>query len=123
MAEIVQFGLWVRLEAKPGKEAEVEKFLASALAAVQQEHGTIAWFAIRLGPTTYGIFDAFEDDAGRQTHLSGSVAAALKQKAAELFAEPPVIQHADILAIKLPNQGEQEGSATPLRERSQGKGI
>jgi quinol monooxygenase YgiN len=69
---------------------------------VQAEPATIAWFAIRLGPSTFGIFDAFPDDAGRQAHLSGRVAAALMAKASELLAQPPVIEQVDVLAAKLP---------------------
>lgn len=68
---MVKVALFVRLEAKPGKEAEVEAFLKSGLAIVEEEPATIAWFAIRLGPSTFGIFDAFPDEAGRQAHLSG----------------------------------------------------
>jgi len=103
---MVKVALWVRLEAKPGKEAEVESFLRNGLPIVQQEPATTAWFAIRLGPSTFGIFDAFPDDAGRQAHLSGKVAAALKEKAAELFAQPPSIQQIDVLAAKLPGSGK-----------------
>jgi quinol monooxygenase YgiN len=94
--------LFVRLEAKRGKEAEVEEFLRNGLQIVQEEPATIAWFGIRLGPSTFGIFDAFPDDAGRQAHLSGKVAAALKARAAELFAQPPQIEKVDVLAAKLP---------------------
>ena len=72
------------------------------LAVVQAEPATVAWFAIRLGPTTFGIFDAFPDDSGRQAHLSGRVAAALMAKASELLAQPPVIEQVDVLAAKLP---------------------
>ncbi len=71
---MVKVALLVRLEAKPGKEAEVESFLRGGLAIVQQERATTAWFAIRMGASTFGIFDAFPDDAGRQAHLSGRVA-------------------------------------------------
>ncbi len=74
---MVKFALYVRLEAKPGKESDVENFLRGGLSIVQQEPATTAWFAIRLGPSTFGIFDAFPDEAGRQAHLSGRVAAAL----------------------------------------------
>jgi quinol monooxygenase YgiN len=94
----------VRLEAKPGKEAEVESFLRSGLSLVEAEPGTIAWFGIRLGPSTFGIFDAFPDEAGRQAHLEGRVAEALMAKASELFAEPPLIEKVDVLAAKLPAQ-------------------
>jgi quinol monooxygenase YgiN len=94
--------LLVTLEAKPGKEAEVDAFLRGGLPIVQDEPATIAWFGIRMGPTTFGIFDAFPDDAGRQAHLSGRVAAALMAKAGELLAQPPRIEKVDVLAAKLP---------------------
>lgn len=99
---MVNVALFVRLEAKPGKEAEVERFLRDGLAIVQEEPATIAWFAIRMGPSTFGIFDAFPDEAGRQAHLSGKVAAALMSKADELFAQSPTIEKIDVLAAKLP---------------------
>jgi len=99
---MVNVALLVRLEAKPGKEAEVESFLRSALPIVQQEPATTAWFAIRMGPSTFGIFDAFPDNSGRQTHLSGRVADALMAKASELFSQPPSIEQIDVLADKLP---------------------
>jgi quinol monooxygenase YgiN len=85
---MVKVALFVRLEAKPGKEKEVESFLVSGLPIVNEEPATTAWFGIRLGPSTFGIFDAFPDEAGRQAHLSGKVAAALMAKAGELFSEP-----------------------------------
>jgi len=99
---MVKLALFVRLEAKPGKEADVESFLRGGLPIVQDEPATIAWFGIRLGPTTFGIFDAFPDEAGRQAHLSGKVAAALMAKAPQLLATPPVIEKVDVLAAKLP---------------------
>ncbi|HEY6802870.1 MAG TPA: antibiotic biosynthesis monooxygenase [Pyrinomonadaceae bacterium] len=98
---MVTVGLYVRLEAKPGKEAEVEAFLKSGLALVEEEPETTAWFAIRMGQSTFGIFDVFPDDAGRQAHLSGKVAAALMEKAPELLAEAPAIKKIDVLAAKL----------------------
>jgi quinol monooxygenase YgiN len=94
--------LLVRLEAKRGKEAEVESFLRGGLAIVEEEPATTAWFAIRMGPSTFGIFDAFPNEAGRQAHLSGRVAAALMAKASELFSQPPAIENIDVLAAKLP---------------------
>ncbi|MDQ8909436.1 putative quinol monooxygenase [Acinetobacter nosocomialis] len=94
--------LYVRLEAKPGKEDEVEAFLKAGLPIVMEEPATVAWFGLRLGPTTFGIFDAFPDEAGRQAHLSGKVAAALMAQAEELFSEPPSIEKVDVLASKLP---------------------
>ncbi len=99
---MVTVALFVRLEAKPGREADVESFLRDGLPLVQEEPATTAWFGIRLGPSTFGIFDAFPNDAGRQAHLSGKVAAALMAKASELFAKPPVIEKVDVLAAKLP---------------------
>jgi quinol monooxygenase YgiN len=92
--------LWVRLEAKPGKEKDVENFLKSGLVLVQQEPETVAWFGIRMNASTFGIFDAFPDDRGRQAHLSGQVAAALMAKAGELLAKPPSIEKIDLLAAK-----------------------
>jgi quinol monooxygenase YgiN len=111
MAESVKVALFVRLEAKPGKEAEVEKFLRGGLALVQQEPATTVWFGIRLGPSTFGIFDAFPDEAGRQAHLSGQVAAALMANAPELLAEAPSIEKVDVLAAKLPGQSGERFSA------------
>ena len=99
---MVKVALLVRLEAKPGKEAAVEKFLAGALPLANQEATTPVWFALRLGPTTFAIFDAFADDAGRQTHLSGPIASALMANAAELLARAPQIEQVDVLAVKLP---------------------
>ncbi|HEV7665525.1 MAG TPA: antibiotic biosynthesis monooxygenase [Chloroflexota bacterium] len=95
-------GLFVRLEAKPGREGDVEKFLKSAVPLVQAEPATIAWFALRLGPSTFAIFDAFPDDAGRQAHLSGKVAEALMANASELLAQTPRIEQVEVLADKLP---------------------
>jgi quinol monooxygenase YgiN len=100
MAE-VKVGLLVRIEALPGREAEVQQFLEGGLQIVQQEPGTVTWYAIRLGPTTFGIFDTFADDAGRQAHLSGQVAAALMENVGKLFGEP-TIEQVDVLAAKLP---------------------
>jgi quinol monooxygenase YgiN len=100
---MVKVALLVRLEAKPGKEADVESFLRSGLPVVQEEPATTAWFALRLGPSTFGIFDAFPDESGRQAHLSGQVAAALMARASELFSQPPVIEKVDVLAVKLPS--------------------
>ena len=98
---MVKVALLVRLEAKPEKEAELESFLRGGLSIVQEEPATTVWFAIRLAPSTFGIFDAFPDEAGRQAHLSGRVAAGLMAKASELLAQPPVIQKVDVLAAKL----------------------
>src|SRR4051795_2686534 len=94
--------LLVTLEAKPGKEADVADFLTGAVPLVQEEPDTVAWFAIQLGPTTFGIFDAFPDAGGRDAHLNGKVAAALMQQAPDLFAQDPDIKQVDVLADKLP---------------------
>ena len=99
---MMNVGLFVRLEAKPGRQAEVESLLQGGLAIVQGEPSTIAWFAIRLGPSTFGIFDAFPDEAGRQAHLSGRVAAALMARAPELLSSPPSIEEVEVLAVKVP---------------------
>ena len=99
---MVKVALLVRLEAKPGKEEDVANFLRGGLALVEAEPATTAWFAIQLGPTTFAIFDAFPDEEGRQAHLAGKVAAALMEKAPELFAQPPAIEKCDVLAAKLP---------------------
>lgn len=99
---MVKVALFARLEAKPGKEAEVAAFLKAGLPLVEAEPATTAWFGIQLGPSTFGIFDAFPDDAGRQAHLAGKVAAALMAKASDLLATPPSIEMIDVLAAKLP---------------------
>jgi quinol monooxygenase YgiN len=94
--------LWVALEAKAGKEQELEDFLAGALRLVQAEPATITWYALRMGPGKFGIFDTFPDEAGRQAHLQGKVAAALMAKAEELLAKPPRIEKVSLLAAKMP---------------------
>jgi quinol monooxygenase YgiN len=99
---MVTVGLYVRLEARPGKEQEVASFLEGALPLVNDEPDTTAWFAIKMGPSTFGIFDVFENDEGRDAHLNGKVAAALMDNADELFSEPPSIEKIDVLANKLP---------------------
>jgi quinol monooxygenase YgiN len=99
---MTKFALYVQLEAKRGKEQQVADFLKSALPLVQAEPGTTAWFAIKMGPSTFGIFDAFPDDEGREAHLAGRVAEALMAKADELLASAPQIHKVDVLADKLP---------------------
>ena len=94
--------LLVVLEAKAGQEAELASFLVSALPLVQDEPQTAAWFAVRLGPSRFAIFDTFPDEAGREAHLAGRVAAALMERAPDLLAQQPSIEHAEILAEKLP---------------------
>jgi quinol monooxygenase YgiN len=99
---MVKLALFVRLEAKPGKEAAVADFLASALPLANAEAGTTAWFALKFGPSTFGVFDAFQGEAGRQAHLSGPIAAALMANAAALLSVAPKIEQVDLLAAKLP---------------------
>jgi quinol monooxygenase YgiN len=99
---MVKTGLLVRLEAKPGKEAEVASFLRGALPIVEGEPATAAWFALQLGRSTFGIFDVFPDESGRQAHLAGKVAEALKARASDLLAAPPLIEKVDVLESKLP---------------------
>jgi quinol monooxygenase YgiN len=98
---MVNLALYVRLEAKPGQEAALKAFLESALPLAEGEAFTPVWFALQFGPSTFGIFDAFEDEAGRQAHLEGQIAAALMAKAGELLARPPTIEKVDLLAAKL----------------------
>ena len=93
-------GLWVRLEAKPGKEKDVAEFLKGGLALVEQEPKTVTWYAIQLSPSIFGIFDTFADDSGRDAHLAGRVAEALMAKAPDLLAKAPSIEKIDILAAK-----------------------
>ncbi len=99
---MVTVGLLVRLHARAGKEGDVASFLEGGLPLAEAEPDTTAWFAIRLGPSEFGIFDVFPDDGGRQAHLAGPIAAALMERAGELFAEPPAIEPLDVLAAKLP---------------------
>jgi quinol monooxygenase YgiN len=94
--------LFVRLEAKPGKENDVAAFLAQGLELAHQEKTTPVWFAFRISPTTFAIVDAFEDESGRQTHLNGPIAKALMAQAPTLLASPPVIEPMDVLGAKLP---------------------
>jgi quinol monooxygenase YgiN len=96
--------LFARLEAKTGKEREVEQFLQKGLAMANDEAKTPIWFALRLGPTTFGVFDAFADDSGRQSHLNGPIARALMGVAPELFSKPPAIEAIEVLGAKLPGQ-------------------
>src|SRR5687767_12299135 len=94
--------LFARLEAKPGKEKELAAFLDQGLQLANQEATTPVWFALRLGPTTFAIFDAFRDEAGRQAHLDGPIAKALMANAPTLLATPPVIERLEVLGVKLP---------------------
>ena len=100
---MTQHALYVQLEAKPGKEQEVAAFLSNARPMVDDEPDTTAWFAIRMGPRTFGIFDAFASERGREAHLSGKVATQMMSKASQLFTKPPEIHRVDVLADKLPH--------------------
>jgi quinol monooxygenase YgiN len=99
---MARFALYVPLEAKPGKEKEVADFLRAAVPLVNAEPGTISWYAIQEGPSSFAIFDTFDDEAGREAHLNGKVAAALmeKVKAGDMFAKTPDIHKLDIIADK-----------------------
>jgi len=92
--------IWAQLEAKPGKEKDIEEFLKSAQPLAERERGTISWYAIKMGPGKYGIFDTFADENGRNAHLNGEIAKALFAKANELFAKPPEIFKPEVLAVK-----------------------
>lgn len=98
----MKLALFARLEAKPGKEKDVADFLQQGLALANQEASTLMWFALRVGPTTFAIFDTFGDEAGRQRHLNGPIAQALMAQAPTLFAAAPAIEPLEILAAKLP---------------------
>lgn len=98
---MVKLALFVRLEAKPGQEAALEHFLKSALPLAEAEATTPLWFALKFGPSTFGIFDAFTTESGRQTHLSGAIAAGLMANADKLLAAPPKIETVDLLAAKV----------------------
>jgi quinol monooxygenase YgiN len=97
---MVKLALFARLKAKPGKEAAVAQFLETGLALANQEATTPIWFALQLSPSTFGVFDAFHDEAGRQAHLTGPIAQALMGPASELLAAPPSIERIDILGLK-----------------------
>jgi quinol monooxygenase YgiN len=101
MNKTVSIGILATLKAKPGREDDVAEFLKSALPLANQEEATTVWFALRLGPSTFGIFDAFPDETGRAAHLSGPIASALMAKWQEFLSEPPIIEKVDVLAAKL----------------------
>jgi protease I len=94
--------LFVRMQAKPGRESDVEDLLRDGLSLVQDEPATTSWFGIRLNDNTFGIFDTFDDDSGRQAHLAGRVAQALNERASDLFTQPPQIERVEVLACKMP---------------------
>ncbi|HEY2457969.1 MAG TPA: antibiotic biosynthesis monooxygenase [Candidatus Acidoferrum sp.] len=108
MAKLALLGL---LESKPGKEHEVEEFLKSAQPLAEKESGTLTWYAVKIGPSKYGIFDTFADEKGRDAHMNGEIAKALFAKASELFAKEPEIQKLEILAEKASGAGSKQASA------------
>ena len=97
---MVKYALLIRAEAKPGKEEAVEKFLIETLALAQEESLTVSWYALRLGPSSFAIFDTFYDERGREEHMAGKIAAALLNHSGELLSKPPVVEKADLLAVK-----------------------
>jgi quinol monooxygenase YgiN len=97
-----RYALLALLEAKPGKEQEVEEFLKSAQPLAEGEAGTSTWYAVKLGPSKFGVFDTFKDESGRNAHLTGDIAKALFARAEELFAKPPQVEKLEILASKAP---------------------
>jgi quinol monooxygenase YgiN len=99
---MVTVGILATFSVKPGKEDEVADFLRNALPLAEEEPETTAWFAVKLDDSTYGIFDAFPSNEGRQAHLQGKIAAALMARAGDLLSEPPSIKPVDVLAAKLP---------------------
>ncbi|NIJ52878.1 putative quinol monooxygenase [Dyadobacter arcticus] len=97
---MVKLAILARLEAKPGKEQEVADFIAGALPLAMEEEGTINWFALQMGPSTFGIFDTFETSEARAAHLGGQIAKALMEHAPDLLSADPVIEMVDLLAVK-----------------------
>ena len=107
---MIKNALFVRLEAKPGKEKELAHFLQEGLDLARQEGTTPVWFALQLGPSTFGIFDAFADEAAREAHLNGPIAQALAANAPKLLAQTPSIERIDVLGAKLPDRSLHEGT-------------
>lgn len=97
-----KLAIWAEMEAKPGKEQEVANFLKSAQSMAEREQGTITWYAMRLGPSKFGIFDTFSDEKGRDAHINGEIAKSLFTKSKELFTKDPEIHKMDLLAAKVP---------------------
>jgi len=105
-----KFAIWAQLEAKPGKEREVEEFLKSAQPLAEKEPGTTAWYAVKIGPAKFGIFDTFADEQGRDAHLNGEIAKALFARAQELFVKEPEIHKIAILAEKAPGASRAQSA-------------
>lgn len=110
---MVRCALMVKLYAKPGKENEVESFLRGALELVEDEPETSVWFALKIGPSEFGIFDAFPDESGRKAHLAGKVAQKLMAQAADLFSAQPEIAEVEVIADKLPFDGRKSDELPP----------
>ena len=98
---MLKLGLFVRLEAKAGKEKDVAAFLQQGLQLANQEATTPLWFALRLGPSTFAVFDAFKDERGRQAHLEGPIAQALMANASTMLSAPPTIEKTEVLGAKV----------------------
>jgi quinol monooxygenase YgiN len=107
---MVKKSLWVELNAKPGKEKELEEFLKSAQPLAEGEKDTVSWYALKMGPANFGIFDTFADDAGRQAHLNGEIAKALMSKGKELLANDPKIHQVEIIAAKTGTSASRAGA-------------
>lgn len=107
---MVKAALWVELNAKPGKEKELHEFLISAQSLVEREKDTISWYAVKMGPASFGIFDTFGDDAGRRAHLNGEIAKALKSKGSELLSGEPKIHEIEVIAAKTGKQASRAGA-------------
>ena len=104
------FAIWAQLEAKPGKEREVEDFLKSAQPLAEKEEETTSWYALKIGPANFGIFDTFADEKGREAHLNGEIAKALFARAQELFSREPEIHRLTILAEKAPGASRAQSA-------------
>jgi len=108
---MLKYAIYVHMTVKPGQEKAAEEFLRSAESLVREETKTVGWFAFRESPTSYGLFDVFEEDADRKTHIAGKVAAALMAKAPELFTQSPEIHMIDLLASKIPGDSMLPGDS------------
>jgi quinol monooxygenase YgiN len=107
---MVKLALWAELNAKPGKEKELEDFLKSAQPLAEREKDTVSWYAVKMGPANFGIFDTFADDAGRNAHLSGDIAKTLFAKAPELLANEPKIHKIEVIAAKAGHAASRAGA-------------
>ena len=97
---MAKYAIWVMLKAKPGKEDDVEAFLKQGAAMSLEEPKTVNWYGVKIAPGVFGVFDTFDDEAGRDAHLSGEIAKALMAKAKELFSNELQIEKMEILADK-----------------------